>query len=44
MKQFVQVVGVDPSPELLPAAFCRFVVEPCLDPGGDDGRLGLTDE
>lgn len=43
VKQFVQVVGADPSPELL-AAPCRFVVEPCLEPGGEDGRLGLTDE
>lgn len=43
VKQFVQVVGVDPSPELL-AALCRFVVDPCFDPGGEDGRLGLTEE
>lgn len=43
VKQFVQVVGVDPSLELL-AAPERLVVEPCFDPGGDDGRLGLTEE
>lgn len=28
----------------LPAAACRLVVEPCLEPGGDDGRLGATEE
>lgn len=43
MKQLVQVVGADPSPDPL-AADCKFVVEPCFEPGGDDGRLGFTDE
>jgi hypothetical protein len=43
VKQLVQVVGVFPSPWFPPAP-CRFVVEPCFDPGGDDGRLGVTDE
>lgn len=43
MKQFVQVVGAFPSP-WFPAAPCRLLVDPCLEPGGDDGRLGATDE
>lgn len=43
MKQFVHVVGVFPS-VAFPAAACRLVVEPCLEPGGDDGRLGATEE
>lgn len=43
MKQFVHVVGAVPSVDELLAA-CRFVEEPFLDPGGDDGRLGFTEE
>jgi hypothetical protein len=45
VKQLVHVVGGAgfPSPWLL-AAPCRFVVEPCFDPGGDEGRLGAADE
>lgn len=43
VKQLVHVVGVFPS-EVLFAAACRLVVDPCLDPGGDDGRLGATEE
>lgn len=43
VKQLVHVVGAFPSP-WLPAAACRLVVEPCFEPGGDDGRLGATDE
>lgn len=43
VKQFVQVVGALPSAEL-PAAPCKFVVDPCFDPSGEEGRLGLTEE
>lgn len=43
VKQFVHVVGAVPSVDELLAA-CRFVEEPFLDPGGDDGLLGFTDE
>lgn len=43
VKQFVHVVGAVPSAEELLAA-CRFVVEPCFEPGGEDGLLGLTEE
>lgn len=39
----MHVVGEDPSLELL-AAPGRLVVEPCFDPGGEDARLGLTEE
>lgn len=42
VKQLVHVVGALPSPPL--PAPCRFVVDPCLDTGGDDGRLGATEE
>ena len=43
VKQFVHVVGVFPSP-WLPPDDCRFVVDPCLEPSGEAGRLGATDE
>lgn len=43
VKQLVHVVGVFPS-EVLLAADCKLVVEPCLEAGGDDGRLGATEE
>jgi hypothetical protein len=43
VKQFVHVVGTPFSPGL-PAAPARFVVEPCLEPPGEDGRLGATEE
>ena len=43
MKQFVQVVGTPFSP-CAPAAPTKFVDEPCLDPPGDVGRLGATEE
>lgn len=44
VKQLVHVVGVFPSPPFPPAA-CRLVVDPCFEPGGgDEGRLGATEE
>jgi hypothetical protein len=43
VKQFVQVVGTPLSP-WAPAAPARFVAEPCLDPPGEEGRLGATEE
>lgn len=43
VKQFVQVVGVLPSAWPFPA-LCKFVVDPGLEPGGDDGRLGAAEE
>lgn len=43
VKQFVQVVGTPFSP-WAPAAPARFVVEPCFDPPGEEGRLGATEE
>jgi hypothetical protein len=42
VKQLVQVVG--PLPSLVPPALCRFVVDPDLGTGGDEGRLGATEE
>lgn len=43
VKQLVHVVGAFPSLPL-PAAACRLVVEPCFEPGGEQGRLGATEE
>ncbi len=40
VKQLVHVVGG----ELSPPAPCRLVLDPCLDPPGDEGRLGMADE
>lgn len=42
VKQLVHVVGALLS-ELVPCP-CRFVDDPCLEPGGDEGRLGATEE
>lgn len=44
VKQLVQVVGAAPSSWLLLAPLCKLVDEPCLEPGGEDGRLGATEE
>lgn len=44
VKQFVHVVGPFPSFWFPEAAPCRLVVELETDIGGDDGRLGATEE
>jgi hypothetical protein len=45
VKQFVQVVGAVLSPWFVPDPLWRFVLEPCLEPGGgEDGLLCATDE
>lgn len=43
MKQLVHVVGA-PLSTCAPAAPAKFVVEPCFEPPGEEGRLGATEE